>query len=290
MTTNTEEQLREALERVRGSLEFGSITGWKPEQAKGGEAVSGELDPLRAYEFGQLITRYSESFNGQNWDSVCDSVDRKNLAVALDHLTEAGAMLMNISERLLRTNHAPAASVSDEREAFEAWYFENVNRAELPDYLPTLETYSSATVANLFCAWKARAALRPAQPAASVSDEQIAACVKRASTYGLPFVGLLNPGGTPSDFSKRFTAEILALRPAQAGGTMTDAWADGVQAAADLLKRMANEMAMERGETDPATGAIQFKSAATREWHASLGELAEEIERLKPANDKENAA
>lgn len=49
--------------------------------------------------------------------------------------------------------------------------------------------------------------------AAEVTDEQIAACVKRASTYGLPFVGLLNPGGTPSDFSKRFTVEILALRP-----------------------------------------------------------------------------
>ena len=65
---------------------------------------------------------------------------------------------------------------------------------------------------------------------------------------------------------------------------MTDTWADGVQAAADLLKRMADEMAMERGETDPATGAIQFKSAATREWHASLGELAEEIERLKPTH------
>lgn len=48
---------------------------------------------------------------------------------------------------------------------------------------------------------------------AEVTDEQIAACVKRASTYGLPFVGLLNPGGTPSEFSKRFTAEILALRP-----------------------------------------------------------------------------
>ena len=55
---------------------------------------------------------------------------------------------------------------------------------------------------------------------ADVTDEQIAACVKRASTYGLPFVGLLNPGGTPSDFSKRFTAEILALRPVQA--PMTD--------------------------------------------------------------------
>ena len=55
---------------------------------------------------------------------------------------------------------------------------------------------------------------------AEVTDEQIAACVKRASTYGLPFVGLLNPGGAPSDFSKRFTAEILALRPVQV--PMTD--------------------------------------------------------------------
>ena len=51
----------------------------------------------------------------------------------------------------------------------------------------------------------------------SVSDEQIAAFVKRASTYGVPFVGLLNPGDTPSDFSKRFTAEILALCTSQAG-------------------------------------------------------------------------
>lgn len=75
---------------------------------------------------------------------------------------------------------------------------------------------------------------------------------------------------------------ILALRP-QAVPT-TDAWAAGVQAAADLLKRMADETALERGETDPDTGAIQFKSAATREWHASLCELAEEIERLKPAH------
>ena len=65
---------------------------------------------------------------------------------------------------------------------------------------------------------------------------------------------------------------------------MTEAWANGVQAAADLIKRMADETALERGETDPDTGAIQFKSAATREWHSSLCELAEEIERLKPAH------
>ena len=60
--------------------------------------------------------------------------------------------------------------------------------------------------------------------AADVTDEQIAACVKRASTYGLPFVGLLNPGGAPSEFSKRFTAEILALRPVQVPMDKQDAW------------------------------------------------------------------
>ena len=65
-----------------------------------------------------------------------------------------------------------------------------------------------------------RTAIQQATQTAEVTDEQIAACVKRASTYGLPFVGLLNPGGTPSDFSKRFTAEILSLRPEQV--PMTD--------------------------------------------------------------------
>lgn len=75
----------------------------------------------------------------------------------------------------------------------------------------------------------------------------------------------------------------IAATPAAPSQQVTDAWADGVQSAADLLKRMAVELVTERGETDPDTGAIQFKSAATREWHASLCELAEEIERLKPA-------
>ena len=94
-------------------------------------------------------------------------------------------------------------------------------------------------------------------------------------TLGKPFCHVLLNRTLPTG-TKLYTAA-----PAK---PMTDTWADGVQAAADLLKRMADEMAMERGETDPDTGAIQFKSAATREWHASLGELAEEIERLKPTH------
>ena len=82
----------------------------------------------------------------------------------------------------------------------------------------------------------ARANGQATQPA-EVTDEQIAACVKRASTYGLPFVGLLNPGGTPSDFSKRFTAEILALRPVQVPMTDDDVDAKCLAIIGHLLSR-----------------------------------------------------
>ena len=71
-----------------------------------GEVTDGELNPRRAYEFGQLITKYSDAFNDQDWGGINESVDRKNLAVALDHLTQAGAMLMNVSDRLEQTNRA----------------------------------------------------------------------------------------------------------------------------------------------------------------------------------------
>jgi len=117
-------------------------------------------------------------------------------------------------ERCPRTPHhaqtqpAPAASVSVPTTEDEAAAMQMIGYAWLRDNAPH----------------------RLTQPAASVSDEQIAACVKRASTYGLPFVGLLNPGGTPSDFSKRFTAEILALRPDQETPEQKDqsAWCEYV--------------------------------------------------------------
>lgn len=73
---------------------------------------------------------------------------------------------INAARRALQAALAQRPAAQTEREAFEAWYCENVNRAVLPDYLPKLETYSSATVANLFSSWKAGAAwLRASQPA-----------------------------------------------------------------------------------------------------------------------------
>ena len=85
-----------------------------------------------------------------------------------------------------------------------------------------------------------RAAIQQATQPAEVTDEQIAACVKRASTYGLPFVGLLNPGGAPSDFSKRFTAELLAVlfpRPVQVPMTDDDVDAKCLAIIGHLLSR-----------------------------------------------------
>lgn len=73
---------------------------------------------------------------------------------------------INAARRALQAALAQRPAAQTEREAFEAWYCENVNRAVLPDYLPKLETYSSATVANLFSSWKAGAAwLHASQPA-----------------------------------------------------------------------------------------------------------------------------
>jgi len=68
-----------------------------------------ELDPRAAYEFGRAMSRYCEAFNGQEWAlSQMGNPDRANLAMALDHLTECAAMLMNVSERLHDAQPKPA--------------------------------------------------------------------------------------------------------------------------------------------------------------------------------------
>jgi len=60
----------------------------------------GELDPRSAIDTARKMLRYVDSFNSQPWGGVDESVDRKNLAVALDNLQETAAMLLNVSDRL----------------------------------------------------------------------------------------------------------------------------------------------------------------------------------------------
>lgn len=67
----------------------------------------GQLDPRVATASARQMLGYVESFNGQTFSPTFDSVDRQNLAVALDHLTEAGAMILNLAERVAASPSPP---------------------------------------------------------------------------------------------------------------------------------------------------------------------------------------
>lgn len=65
-----------------------------------------ELDPRSALDQARAMLRYVESFNGQKFDPTFDEPDRRNLAVALDHLMDTAAMLLNMSGRVSSTEEA----------------------------------------------------------------------------------------------------------------------------------------------------------------------------------------
>lgn len=189
------------------------VTGaTQPEQANGGEPVDGPalwwLCEANNIKSGAVWTR----------NPSADDIEWVNRQTRITHV--AYRLVPNVY-----TNPAPAASA--EREAFEAWYSENVNRAELPDYLPTLETYSSATVANLFCAWKASAALRPAHGTPEQKD-QSAWCEYVA---GMVFGWLQMQRELPSEercikaIAGIIERRMWVLRPAHAG----DQWREAVE-------------------------------------------------------------
>lgn len=60
----------------------------------------GQLDPRSALDQARNMLRYVESFNGQKFDPTFDEPDRRNLAVALDHLMDTAAMLLNMADRV----------------------------------------------------------------------------------------------------------------------------------------------------------------------------------------------
>jgi hypothetical protein len=59
-----------------------------------------ELNPRHAAEHARTCIAYISSFNGQKFSPALDSLDRQNLAMALDHLEEAASMLLNLSHRV----------------------------------------------------------------------------------------------------------------------------------------------------------------------------------------------
>ncbi len=60
-----------------------------------------DLDPQLAKDAAQRFRRYLAAFNGQRFDDA-DPV-KQNLAMALDHLEEASAMLLNLADRAARS-------------------------------------------------------------------------------------------------------------------------------------------------------------------------------------------
>lgn len=74
----------------------------------------GELHPQLAIRVARQCLRYTESFNGQQWDATFDSPDRRNLAVALENLEELAAMTLNLADRVAAPQppHLPAGWVA----------------------------------------------------------------------------------------------------------------------------------------------------------------------------------
>lgn len=68
----------------------------------------GELDPQTAIETARRMLAYCQSFNGQAWGGPDESVDRKNLAVALDNLEDMASMLLNMAGRVQHPTAMPS--------------------------------------------------------------------------------------------------------------------------------------------------------------------------------------
>jgi hypothetical protein len=77
-----------------------------------------DLDPRAALAYAKRMKEYCEAFNDRDWVSVSlfGSVDEKNLAGALDNLTECAAMLMNMAGRVAASPASKSAGGGGERE------------------------------------------------------------------------------------------------------------------------------------------------------------------------------
>lgn len=168
-----------------------------------------ELDPRTALEQARAMKRYVESFNGQKWSPTLDSVDRQNLATALDNLLETAAMLLNMADRVAHHPSAPAGQAEGQQApavrftTTDGWLTADVQQA------PVQPADDFSGVDPVLMQHYVRHGIAPAhQPAAQspVTDAQIEAI--GAKIYGTCF--------TPAD--RQFAMEVLALASsAQAG-------------------------------------------------------------------------
>lgn len=91
--------------------------GSNPENPQPEEPEHGQLDPRSALDQARKMVAYVQAFKRQKWGGLDESVDRQNLAMALDHLEETAAMLLNMADRVVPINAQPPAGQQDRGEA-----------------------------------------------------------------------------------------------------------------------------------------------------------------------------
>jgi len=109
----------------------------------------GELDVRSAIDQARKMKSYVDAFNGQSWSPAFDSVDRQNLATALDNLQETAAMLANVSERL--ASHAAPAVAAGSIDPWKCYRCDGenhdcVSKAQGCDMMPSTHPSPAAPV------------------------------------------------------------------------------------------------------------------------------------------------
>lgn len=123
-----------------------------------------DLDPQMALAYGRRMKTYCEAFDDRDWTSVSlfGSVDEKNLATALDNLTECAAMLMNMAGRVASpaSSTGGVGSAHPQNRAAQVWMDPARRRADL-EATPSPAGVGDADVVNpsaefvTECQWKA---------------------------------------------------------------------------------------------------------------------------------------
>jgi hypothetical protein len=81
------------------------------------QELYGQLSAERAEQCARACLKYCGAYPAEHFNGLNDSVDRQNLAVALDNLQECAAMLLNLSGRVASTHtDSNKEALSDEVE------------------------------------------------------------------------------------------------------------------------------------------------------------------------------
>jgi Lar family restriction alleviation protein len=120
-----------------------AIAAWN--RRPSAEDAPGELDPRTALATARQMLAYAQSFNGQSWGGVDESVDRKNLATALDNLEETASMLLNMADRVALARRPSVGGVTDAQ--IDATTDEQWGRRDDSTYYAAHRSYARAILA-----------------------------------------------------------------------------------------------------------------------------------------------